>query len=114
MSVTQGDKGPEVEDLQALINRVGIQVEPSGTFDAATVAAVRKLKKITFLPNVDASVGDAEWTAFLAYDDQVNPPRTDPRPDPIVMPEMQITGKAPMSLLALLAGGYVAWRIVKG
>lgn len=60
-----GDDGAKVTALQYLLKAAGYSVSATGTFDAATVSAVRKFQKAKKL-EVDGQVGQYTLTALFA------------------------------------------------
>jgi hypothetical protein len=60
-----GDGGSKVKAVQYLLKGAGYSAEPTGTFDSATVSAVKKLQKAKKL-EVDGQVGQYTLTALFA------------------------------------------------
>ncbi|RUP51585.1 N-acetylmuramyl-L-alanine amidase, negative regulator of AmpC, AmpD [Jimgerdemannia flammicorona] len=63
-TVRQGDTGNHVRAVQKILKRNGLGAEVTGTFDAATAAAVRTLQRWRGLTQ-DTIVGPETWCAVL-------------------------------------------------
>lgn len=123
-TLRQGDRGPDVADLQEMLNAaVGTDLDMDGVFGPATADAVKRYQTLQHLP-ADGIVGTTTWTALgQPASGQIivsTAPAPKPKPSAPTAPGANVLGQItgfvsdPVNLAALAIGGgllaYFAFR----